>query len=38
LEEQPAAIFGLELLRNTSLAIDFAGQRLYLGPTVSDSS
>jgi hypothetical protein len=38
LEEQPAAIFGLELLRNTSLAIDFAGEKLYLGPTVSDSS
>jgi hypothetical protein len=38
LDERPAAIFGLDLLRNSSLAIDFAGQRLYLGPTVSDSS
>lgn len=38
LDEHPAAIFGLDLLRNTSLAIDFAGQRLYLGPTASDSS
>ena len=38
LEEQPAAIVGLDLLRNNSMAIDFAGQRLYLGPTVSDNS
>ena len=38
LDEHPAAIFGLDLLRNTSLAIDFAGQKLYLGPTASDSS
>ena len=38
LDEQPAAIVGLDLLRNSSLAIDFAGQRLYLGPTVSDGS
>jgi hypothetical protein len=33
LEEQPAAILGADLLRNNSLAIDFAGQRLYVGPT-----
>jgi predicted aspartyl protease len=38
LEEQPAAIVGLDLLRNNSLAIDFAGQRLYLGPTIADGS
>ena len=38
LEEQPSAIVGLDLLRNNSLAIDFAGQRLYLGPTVRDGS
>lgn len=38
MEETPAAIVGLELLRNNSMAIDFRGQRLYLGPTVSDSS
>jgi hypothetical protein len=38
LEEQPAAIVGLDLFRNNSLAIDFHGQRLYLGPTVSDGS
>lgn len=34
LDEQPAAIVGPALLRDTSLAIDFAGQRLYIGPTV----
>lgn len=38
LDEQPAAIVGLDLLRNNSLAIDFAGLRLYLGPTVTDGS
>lgn len=38
MEETPAAIVGLELLRNSSMAIDFHGHRLYLGPTVSDSS
>lgn len=38
LEEQPSAILGLDLLGNNSLAIDFAGQRLYLGPRVSDGS
>jgi predicted aspartyl protease len=38
LEEQPAAIVGLDVLRNNSLAIDFSGQRLYLGPTIADGS
>jgi len=38
LDEKPSAIVGLDLLRNNSLAIDFAGQRLYLGPTVNDGS
>jgi predicted aspartyl protease len=33
LEDQAAAIVGPGLLRDTSLAIDFAGQRLYVGPT-----
>jgi predicted aspartyl protease len=36
LEDQAAAIAGPGLLRDTSLAIDFAGQRLYVGPTVND--
>ena len=35
LEDQAAAIAGPGLLRDTSLAIDFAGQKLYLGPTVA---
>lgn len=34
LEEAPAAIMGPALLRDTSLAIDFAGRRLYAGPTL----
>jgi predicted aspartyl protease len=34
LEDQAAAIAGPGLLRDTSLAIDFAGQRLYVGPTI----
>lgn len=38
MEETPAAIVGLELLRNSSMAIDFQGHRLYLGPTVADGS
>jgi len=38
LEEQPFAVLGLDLLRNNSLAIDFAGQRLYVGPKVTDGS
>ncbi len=36
LEEEPAAIIGPGLLGNNSLAIDFAGQRLFIGPTVKD--
>ena len=32
LEELPAAIVGPDLLGDNSLAIDFAGQRLYVGP------
>ena len=38
LDDQPAAIVGPGLLRDNSLAIDFAGQRLYVGPTVTDRS
>jgi len=38
LEEKPAAIVGLDLLRNNSLAVDFAGQKLFLGPTIVDGS
>jgi hypothetical protein len=34
LEERPAAIVGPGLLQDNSLAIDFAGQRLYIGPTL----
>lgn len=34
LEDQAAVILGPGLLRDTSLAIDFAGQKLYLGPTL----
>ncbi len=33
LDEQAAAIVGPGLLRDTSLAIDFAGQKLYIGPS-----
>ncbi|HSS15100.1 MAG TPA: aspartyl protease family protein, partial [Rhizomicrobium sp.] len=33
LEERPAVIVGPGLLRNTSLAIDFADGKLYLGPS-----
>ena len=33
LDEKPAVIMGPGLLGNTSLAIDFAGGKLYLGPT-----
>ena len=36
LEEEPAAIIGPGLLSNNSLAIDFAGRRLFIGPTVKD--
>jgi predicted aspartyl protease len=35
LDELPAAIVGPGLLRDNSLAIDFADQRLYIGPTLS---
>jgi len=38
LEEQAAAIIGPGLLRNNSLAIDFAGEKLYVGPTLTDGS
>jgi hypothetical protein len=38
LEERPSAILGLDVLGNNSLAIDFAGQRLYVGPKVTDGS
>jgi len=38
LEERPSAIVGVDILRNNSLAIDFAGQRLYVGPKVGDKS
>lgn len=34
LEETPAVIVGPGLLGDTSLAIDFAGKRLYIGPTL----
>jgi hypothetical protein len=37
LDEQPAAIVGPGLLRDNSLGIDFAGQRLYVGPTFGAS-
>jgi len=33
LDEKPAAIVGPGLLGNNSLAIDFAGRRLFVGPT-----
>ena len=33
LDERPAVIVGPGLLRDTSLAIDFSGGRLFLGPT-----
>lgn len=36
LEEEPAAIIGPGLLRDNSLAIDFAGKRLFIGPTMRD--
>jgi hypothetical protein len=31
-DERPAAIVGLGLLGDNSLAIDFAGGRLFIGP------
>jgi len=36
LEEEPAAIVGPGLLSDNSLAIDFAGQRLFIGPTLTE--
>lgn len=38
LDEKPAAIVGLGLLGGNSLAIDFAGGRLYVGPADGDTS
>jgi predicted aspartyl protease len=35
LDQGPAAILGSGLLKDNSLAIDFAHQRLYLGPSVA---
>jgi hypothetical protein len=35
LDEKPAAIVGPGLLRNNSLGIDFAGERLFVGPTLN---
>ena len=35
LDQQPAAIMGSGLLKDNSLAIDFARQRLYIGPAVT---
>jgi hypothetical protein len=37
LDEHPAAIVGPGLLSNNSLAIDFAGQRLFIGPTLEEA-
>ncbi len=36
LDERPAAIVGLGLLGQNSLAIDFAGHKLYVGPTLGE--
>ncbi|HWA68321.1 MAG TPA: aspartyl protease family protein [Rhizomicrobium sp.] len=38
LDEKPAAIVGLNLLGDNSLAIDFAGGHLYVGPAGADIS
>jgi hypothetical protein len=38
LDEKPAAIVGLGLLGSNSLAIDFAGGHLYVGPADADTS
>jgi len=35
LDQQPAAIMGSGLLKDNSLAIDFARQRLYIGPAAT---
>jgi predicted aspartyl protease len=37
LEQKPAAIMGADLLGENSLGIDFAGQRLYIGPAAQDT-
>ncbi len=37
LDEKPAAIMGADLLGENSLAIDFAGQRLYIGPNADET-
>lgn len=36
-DERPSAVVGLELLGSNSLAIDFAGGRLYIGPEAKKS-
>jgi predicted aspartyl protease len=36
LDEQPAAILGAGLLKDNSLAIDFANHRLYIGPDFAE--
>jgi len=38
LDQGPAAIIGSGLLKDNSLAIDFAQQRLYVGPSVVDQN
>lgn len=38
LDEEAAVIVGPGLFRDNSLAIDFAGQRLYVGPTLTNGS
>jgi hypothetical protein len=38
LDGGPAAIIGSGLLKDNSLAIDFARQRLYIGPAVVEES
>ena len=38
LDQAPAAIIGSGLLKDNSLAIDFARQRLYIGPGVAEES
>jgi predicted aspartyl protease len=36
-DERPAAVVGLDLLGNNSLAIDFSGGRLFIGPEAKKS-
>lgn len=38
LDRKPAIILGADLLRDNSLAIDFAGHRLFIGPTMAQPS